>query len=93
MIPKSPALKLYDLLNLKLCDADDEALIAFHKLMTSQYDDLQSGSARIATSSKGIRIESNPVWIYLSSALTLKIGEMRERSRTCLGREILLRMA
>ena len=74
---------LYDFLNLKLLDVDDEetinkchALIAFHEFVISQCDDLKSQSAKSATVSGGIHIADNPLWIHLSSALTIKIEEI-----------------
>ena len=73
----APALQnLYNFLNLKLSDVNDEetmhkchALIAFHKLIVSRCDELQEQSAKLATASKGIHVENNPLWIYLSSSL------------------------
>ena len=79
----SPTQKLCDFLDLKLLDIDDEetknkchALIAFHKFVISQCDDLKDQSAKYATVSGGIHIANNPLWIYLSSALTMKVEEI-----------------
>ena len=80
-----PLQELFDFLNLKLYDIDDEettqkchALIAFHNLVVSQCDDLKDQSAKLVTASKGIHTENNPLWMYLSSALQCKIEEMRK---------------
>ena len=78
-----PLQKLYDLLDISLCDVKDEitvnkchALVAFHKLMVSQREDLNSKVAEIATLSNVNHVENNPLLDYLSSALTLKVEEI-----------------